>query len=136
MENSTPCAYPKFTIAAGGFRDTPEGRALYAQCRKDGDMAPYEAAKAAYVETRRKMLPPPGKPVHVPVLPHRLRMAIRYSSFLDVLRAGPALEYTIGHDFPRAGRDLRLVLGLAFIAGIAEGKRRERARRKGVAKRV
>lgn len=30
----------------------------------------------------------------------------------------------------------RFALGLAFIAGIAEGKRRERARRKGGAKRV
>ena len=30
----------------------------------------------------------------------------------------------------------RFALGLAFIAGIAEGKRRERARRRGGAKRV
>ena len=121
-------AYPKFTLAAGGFADTPEGKALYAQCLKDGDMAPYKAAKAAYAEACREMLPPP---VDVPVLPHRLRMAIHHSSFLDVLDTAPALEYTISHDFPTAMKAPRLILGLAFIAGIAEGKRRERARRKG-----
>ncbi len=125
MEKRT---YPKFTIAADGFTETPEGKALYAQCLKDGDMAPYKAAKVAYAETCREMLPPP---VDVPVLPHRLRMAIHHSSFLDVLDTAPALEYTIGHDFPTAMKAPRLVLGLAFIAGIAEGKRRERARRKG-----
>ena len=43
-------AYPKFTITAGGFAETPEGKALYARCQKDGDMAPYNAAKAAYAE--------------------------------------------------------------------------------------
>ena len=121
-------AYPKFTIAAGGFAETPEGKALYAQCLKDGDMAPYKAAKAAYAEACREMLPPP---VDVPVLPHRLRMAIRHSGFMDVLETGPVLEYTIGHDFPGAGRASRIALGMAFVAGIAEGKRRERARRKG-----
>lgn len=121
-------AYPKFTIAAGGFAETPEGKALYAQCQKDGDMAPYKAAKAAYAEACREMLPPP---VDAPVLPHRLRMAIHHSSLLDVLDTAPALEYTISHDFPTAMKAPRLILGLAFIAGIAEGKRRERARRKG-----
>ena len=133
MEKRT---YPKFTITAGGFAETPEGKALYARCQKDGDMAPYNAAKAAYAEACREMLPPPVKPVDVPVLPHRLRMAIHHSSFLDVLDTAPALEYTISHDFPTAMKAPRLVLGLAFIAGIAEGKRRERARRKGGAKRV
>ena len=63
MEKRT---YPKFTIAAGGFAETPEGKALYARCQKDGDMAPYKAAKAAYAEACREMLPPP---VDVPVLP-------------------------------------------------------------------
>ena len=52
-------AYPKFTITAGGFAETPEGKALYAQCLKDGDMAPYKATKAAYAEACREMLPPP-----------------------------------------------------------------------------
>ena len=121
-------AYPKFTIAAGGFADTPEGKALYAQCLKDGDMAPYKAAKAAYAETCREMLPPP---VDVPVLPQPLRMAIRYSGFMEVADSAPALEYTIGHDFPEEGTGSPFALGMAFVAGIAEGKRRERARRKG-----
>ena len=44
MEKRT---YPKFTIPAGGFAETPEGKALYARCQKDGDMAPYKAAKTA-----------------------------------------------------------------------------------------
>ena len=122
-------AYPKFTIAAGGFADTPEGKALlYAQCQKDGDMAPYKAAKAAYAEACREMLPPP---VDVPVLPHPLRMAIRYSGFMEVADNAPVLEYTIGHDFPQEGTGSPFALGMAFVAGIAEGKRRERARRKG-----
>ena len=47
-------AYPKFTITAGGFAETPEGKALYARCQKDGDMAPYKAAKAAYAEACRE----------------------------------------------------------------------------------
>ena len=125
MEKRT---YPKFTIAAGGFAETPEGKALYARCQKDGDMAPYKAAKAAYAETCREMLPPP---VDVPVLPHPLRMAIRYSGFMEVADNAPVLEYTIGHDFPEEGTGSPFALGMAFVAGIAEGKRRERARRKG-----
>ena len=122
------CAYPKFTIAAGGFAETPEGKALYARCQKDGDMAPYKATKAAYAEACREMLPPP---VDDPVLPHPLRMAIRYSGFMEVADNAPALEYTIGHDFPEEGTGSPFALGMAFVAGIAEGKRRERARRKG-----
>ena len=57
-------------------------------------------------------------------------MCIR-DSFLDVLETGPVLEYTIGHDFPQEGTGSTFALGMAFVAGIAEGKRRERARRKG-----
>ena len=130
MEKRT---YPKFTITAGGFAETPEGKALYARCQKDGDMAPYKAAKAAYAEACREMLPPP---VDVPVLPHRLRMAIRHSGFMEVADNAPALEYTIGHDFPEEGTGSPFALGMAFVAGTAEGKRREHARRKGGAKRV
>lgn len=62
-------------------------------------------------------------------LPHPLHMAMQKAG-IDEIAAAPALVRTIEQDFPGAHSGARFPLVLAFAAGIAEGERQERARRK------
>ena len=62
-------------------------------------------------------------------LPHPLRMAMQKAG-IDEIAAAPALVRTIEQDFPGAHSGARFSFPPAFAAGIAEGRRQERARRK------
>ena len=62
-------------------------------------------------------------------LPHPLHMAMQKAG-IDEIAAAPALVRTIEQDFPVARSGALFPLVLVFAAGISEGKRQERARRK------
>ena len=128
---SVPC------IEMDSFLNSPEGWSLYVRCHEAGDMTVYEDAKAAYYaehpDERASLLPPASsgsKPARrKPMAKWSYHTAVAYARLDEVVRAtGIAEEVVTPHIDSECSA--RYALALAFIAGVAEGKRRERSRRK------